>query len=443
MADTKTIVIIGAGFAGLYAARRLAHSKHNIIVIDRNNFHTFTPLLYQVATCALDPSAIAYPVRTIFRKHKNVHFRLGEVIDINQDEKRITIQTNDNMHEQNYDYLLLATGSVTNHFGQEAIANHSFGLKDLEDAVDLRHHILKLFEKATWIEDTAVKDAMTTMVVVGGGPTGLETAGALYELYNHVLKLEYAEAQPRMRARVILLEAQDKLLGPYPEKLQKAAERQLASLGVEIMLNAMVSDVKPDRIILKDGRVIHSHTMVWSAGVKASPLAEMLQVDLARGGRIPVEPTMQVKDRPGVYAAGDITHLVDDEGNPYPMLIPVAKQQGILAASNMLHDIKGDPQEAFKYNDRGIMATIGRSRAVAWLFYRVQLTGFIAWLAWLFLHLVALMGFRNRISVFINWVWNYLTYDRGVRLIMEDVKTFPDREQIQAQKEEDKEDVAA
>ncbi|MGB1286784.1 MAG: NAD(P)/FAD-dependent oxidoreductase [Aggregatilineales bacterium] len=421
MPETKTIAIIGAGFAGLYAARTLAKSGHEVILIDRNNFHTFTPLLYQVATCGLDPASIAYPVRTIFRKYPNVHFLLGEVCDIDYDTKTLTIQRDSETRIQPYDYMLLATGSVTNHFGQEALEKYSFGLKDLDDAVRLRHHILKLFEKAAWTDDSGTKDALTTLVVVGGGPTGLETAGALYELYNYVLKREYTDRQPVLRARVILLEAADSLLLPYPEKLQKAAKKQLESLGVEVMLNAMVSDVSADKITLKDERVIHSHTMVWAAGVKASPLVDMLDVELARAGRIPIEPTIAVKERDSVYAAGDIAYLEDENGDPYPMLIPVAKQQGILAAQNMLHDIAGESPETFSYSDRGIMATVGRSRAVAWLFYKVQLTGFLAWLSWLFLHLLVLMGFRNRVSVFMSWIWNYLTYDRSVRIILENV----------------------
>lgn len=422
MSGKLRVVIVGGGFAGLYAARTFAKAQVDVLLIDRNNFHTFTPLLYQVATCALDPSSIAYPLRTIFRKHDNVAFLMGTVTDIDTVEKHIIVETAAGQVIEPYSHLIVATGTVTNYFGQAAIEKHGFGLKNLDDAVILRNHILSLFERAAWVNDTGVRDALTTLVVVGGGPTGIETAGALYELYNYVLKNEYGSVSPKMRARVILLEALPQLLSPYPERLQKAAKKQLESLGVEVMLNAMVSDVELDTIYLKDGRSISTHTLVWSAGVKTSPLVEKLGVDLQKGGRVPVEPNMQIVGQPDIYAVGDIAYLLDEEEKPYPQLIPVAKQQGILAANNILNEMAGKPMSTFSYSDRGIMATIGRSRAVAWIFYRIQLTGFLAWLAWLFLHLVALLGFRNRLSVFISWIWNYLTYDRSVRLILDTSK---------------------
>lgn len=418
MSGKPRVVIVGGGFAGLYAARTLAKAHVDVLLIDRNNFHTFTPLLYQVATCALDPSAIAYPLRTIFRKYDNLSFLMGSVIDIDTEQNHIVIETQAGQLVGPYSYLIVATGTVTNYFGQKAIEDHAFGLKELDDAVILRNHILSLFERAAWVNDTGLRDALTTLVVVGGGPTGIETSGALYELYNYVLKNEYSSVSPKMRARVILLEAMPHLLAPYPERLRKAAKKQLESLGVEVMLDAMVSEVHPDRIVLKDGRSIRTYTLVWSAGVKTSPLVEKLGVDLQKGGRVPVEPNMLVKGKDDVFVVGDIAYLQDDKGDPYPQLIPVAKQQGILAANNILNTVADRPMQTFSYSDRGIMATIGRSRAVAWIFYRIQLTGFIAWLAWLFLHLVALLGFRNRLSVFISWVWNYLTYDRSVRLIL-------------------------
>ncbi|MCA9892135.1 MAG: NAD(P)/FAD-dependent oxidoreductase [Anaerolineae bacterium] len=436
MSGKPRVVIVGGGFAGLYAARTLAKAHVDVLLIDRNNFHTFTPLLYQVATCALDPSAIAYPLRTIFRKYDNLSFLMGSVIDIDTEQKHIVIETQAGQLVEPYSYLIVATGTVTNYFGQKAIEDHAFGLKELDDAVILRNHILSLFERAAWVNDTGLRDALTTLVVVGGGPTGIETSGALYELYNYVLKNEYSSVSPKMRARVILLEAMPHLLAPYPERLRKAAKKQLESLGVEVMLDAMVSEVHPDRIVLKDGRSIRTYTLVWSAGVKTSPLVEKLGVDLQKGGRVPVEPNMLVKGKDDVFVVGDIAYLQDDKGDPYPQLIPVAKQQGILAANNILNTVAGRPMQTFSYSDRGIMATIGRSRAVAWIFYRIQLTGFIAWLAWLFLHLVALLGFRNRLSVFISWVWNYLTYDRSVRLILATSETDEAlTEKVEAEKE--------
>lgn len=420
MSQRQRIVIIGAGFAGLRAARRLARHAVDIILIDRNNYHTFTPLLYQVATCALDPSAVAYPVRSIFRGHPNVRFLLGEVQKIDREQQVVQVcASTGELREEAYDYLLVAAGSQTNYFGKEQIAHHSYGLRDLNDALTLRTHILKLFEEAAWEPDAERRNALMTLIVVGGGPTGLETAGALHELYNHVLDQEY-DKDDTLEARVILLEALDKLLLPYPERLQDAAREQLESLGVEVRTGAFVDEVAPDYIQLRGGERIPTYTVVWATGVKGSSLAEMLGVDLERGGRIAVEPTMQVKGLDHIYAAGDIAYLLPPDGEtPYPAVIPVAQQQADVVAKNILHRIRGEEQETFSYFDRGSMATIGRRRAVAWVFNRVQLTGFLAWAAWLLLHLMALLGMRNRVQVFLSWVWEYFFYSRSVRLIIE------------------------
>ncbi|NDJ77352.1 MAG: NAD(P)/FAD-dependent oxidoreductase [Chloroflexi bacterium] len=412
------VIIIGAGFGGLYAARRLAKEDVDVLLVDRQNFHLFSPLLYQVATSGLDPSEIAYPVRGIFRGKDNVRFLMGEVERINPDRKTIDVRTNGETHPEAYDYLIVAAGSQTHYFGMDQVQQHAFGLKTLAEAVSLRNHLLTSFEKAAWSKDDDYRQALTTMVVVGGGPTGLETAGALYELYEHVLRQEYEQQLGDITGRVIMVELQDHLLDPYPAKLQEAARRQLEGLGVEVILGNGVKEAADDHIVLSDGTVIRTHTLVWAAGVKASPLAEMLDVELQRGGRVPVEPTMEVIGRPDIYVVGDMSYLEDKNGSPYPMLIPVAKQQGITAARNIFNRIEDQPEKAFRYRDRGIMATIGRRRAVAWIYYRIQLTGYLAWLAWLFLHLVTLMGFRNRLNVFVNWVWNYFTYDRSVRIIL-------------------------
>lgn len=411
------VIIVGAGFGGLFAARALANKPVDVLLIDRNNFHTFTPLLYQVATCALDPSEIAYPVRTIFRKERNIRTLLGSVTAIDYANKIIHVRVGEQTLQEAYDYLILATGSVPTYFGQDVFRENALELRTLSDAVNLRNHILSLFEQATWVEDEAVREAMTTIVVVGGGPTGLETAGAIYELYNHVLNREFLHRN--LSTRVILVEMQPFLLAPYPDKLRQAALEQLRSLGVEVQLGSAVQEVAEDHVTLADGRRIETHTLVWAAGVKGSPLAEMLAVPLQRGGRLPILPTTEVAGRPGVYAVGDMTYLEDAVGQPYPMVIPVAQQQGELAAKNILAELGGGEKRPFRYNDRGSMATIGRRRAVAWIYNKVQLTGYLAWLAWLALHLVTLLGFRNRLNVFVNWVWNYFTYDRSVRIILE------------------------
>jgi NADH dehydrogenase len=422
------VVIIGAGFGGLYVARGLANRPEvDVLLIDRQNYHLFTPLLYQVATCGLDPSEIAYPVRGIFRRSANIRFLLGEVTEIDAEARQIRVRTNGQSRAETYDTLVVAAGSVTNFFNNAGIAQFGFGMKSLGEAVELRNHVLRLFEKAAWSDDPAVRAALTTLVVVGGGPTGIETAGALSELYNDVIRKEYAH-QPDMGARVILIEATDRLLAPYPEKLRESALAQLRSLGVDVRLNTAVEAVDEAGVLLRDGTRIPTHTLIWSAGVKASPLAEMLGVELARGGRVPVTPELTVVGRDGIYALGDIAHLVNPKDDqPYPQVIPVAIQQGRLAARNILAGLAGQPPKAFSYWDKGIMATIGRSRAVAYPFNAVQLTGWIAWITWLALHLVWLLGFRNRLSVFMGWAWNYFTFDRSVRIILDRQGETPTR----------------
>jgi NADH:ubiquinone reductase (H+-translocating) len=412
------VIVIGAGFGGIFAVRAFTKTNADVLLIDRQNFHTFTPLLYQVATSGLEPEEIAYPIRGIFYDRPNVNFLLGEVTAIETDHKRVDVQTSDGtVRHEDYDYLIVAAGSVTHYFNQNVLEETAFELKSLNDAVLLRNHVLRLFEQAAWTQDENERDALTTIVVVGGGPTGLETAGAIRELYSYVLKREHGYRN--LKARVILVEATNKLLSTYPIELQKAAREQLESLGVEVILGNPVIEADAESVHLKDGRKIAAHTLIWLAGVKASPLAQMLNVPLARQARIPVSQTLEAIGLENVYVVGDMAYLEDANGQPYPMLIPVAQQQGTLAAENILRHERGWTPKTFHYHDRGTMATIGRSRAVALIYNRIPLRGFIAWVAWLGLHLVTLMGFRNRLNVFINWVSNYLTYERSVRIILE------------------------
>lgn len=422
METPKKVIIIGAGFGGLFAARSLANESVEVLLIDRNNYHTFTPLLYQVATCALDPSEIAYPVRTTLRQASNIHFLLGTVTEIDQAKQVVHISSQGQLREDPYDYLIIAAGSTPTYFGNDTFQEHAFELRTLSDAVKLRNQILRQFEQAVWVNDPHEREALTTIVVAGGGPTGIETAGAIYELYNYVLEHTFSP-EKGLKARVVLAEMSPHLLAPYPEKLRQSAAKQLRSLGVEVLLENGVEEVATDFVRLSNGQTIPTKTFIWAAGVKASPLAEMLQVPLSKGGRIPVTGTLNVIDSNRIYAVGDIAYLENDDGQPYPMVIPVASQQGKLAARNILLHQRGQPQENFTYQDRGSMATIGRSRAVAWIFNRIPLQGYIAWVAWLGLHLVTLMGFRNQLNVFVNWVWNYLTYDRSVRIILEQDRT--------------------
>jgi len=424
-----TVIVIGAGFGGLYATKALAKADVNILLIDRHNFHLFSPLVYQVATSGLEAGEIAYPVRGILRGQPNVRFLLGNVEAIDVTDKTVLVKTATKTIREPFDYLIIAAGSQTNFFGMDQIERHAFDLKDLGDAIVLRNHLLKCFENAAWTKDPARQKALTTMVVVGGGPTGLEMAGALRELYRYVLSKEYATQIPEMKGQVILVEMQDHLLAPYPPRLQQAARRQLEAMGVEVVLGERVVEITEDSCRLSNGRTIPTYTVVWAAGVKASSLAEKLGVPLKKSGRVPVRPTLQVLAGNGagpgyddIYVVGDMAYLEDKHGNPYPMLIPVAEEQGTHAAKNILRRLENKPQLPFTYTglrDRGLMATIGRSRAVGWIFYKIELSGFIAWVAWLTLHLITLMGFRNRLNVFINWVWNYFTYDRAIRIILE------------------------
>ncbi len=416
--ENKRIVIIGAGFGGLFAARTLAGKPIEVLLIDRRNFHTFTPLLYQVATCALDPSEIAYPVRGIFRKDKNIHCLMGEVTQIDIAQQSVTVEMDHEKRVEKYDYLIMAAGSTPTYFGNDRFRQHTFVLQSLDDAIALRNHILRLFERAAWVADAQQRQAMTTLVVVGGGPTGLETAGALYELYNHVLDREFGPDR-NLSARVILVERLSHLLAAYPHKLRQAALEQLRSLGVEVILGKAVTAIADDHIQLGEDLKIATNTVIWSAGVQASPATAYLGNALAQGNRIPVKDTLEVVGCQQIYAVGDNTYLEDPNGEPYPMLIPVATQQGVLAANNILRHIAGTEQQAFQYHDRGIMATIGRSRAVAWIFNRIPMRGYLAWIAWLFLHLLTLMGFRNQLNVLVNWIWNYFTFDRSVRIILD------------------------
>ncbi len=412
------IIIIGAGFGGLHAARALENKPVDVLLIDRRNYHTFTPLLYQVATCGLEPEEIAYPVRGIFDGNSNVRFLMGEVERLDPVDRSLTVSSNGESRRESYDYLIVAGGSISNYFGHDEFALHAFGLKDLDDGVTLRNHILRLFERAAWTDNVAQRETLTTLVIVGGGPTGLETAGALHELVTHALRKEYGFDQAD-KPRVILIEATDSLLRAFPAGLRDSALKQVESLGIEVILNNAVAEVASDHIRLSDGRVIPTSTLIWSAGVQAAPLTAMLDVPLAGGKRVPVKPTTEVIGRDNLYVVGDMAYLLDPDGKPYPMLIPVAQQQGILAANNILRRLAGQSEQSFHYRDRGTMATIGRSRAVAFLFNRVPISGYFAWIAWLGLHLLTLMGFRNRLAVALNWVWQYWTYDRSIRIILE------------------------
>jgi NADH:quinone reductase (non-electrogenic) len=404
------VVIVGAGFGGLRVARGLRGAPVDVTVIDKHNYHTFIPLLYQVATAGLEPEAIAHPVRRIVTA-PNVRFRLAAVTEIDLDQRRVTTDAGDFP----YDYLVLAAGSVTNFFGLDSVARHATALRELDDAETVRDHVLAAFEAAAGENDPARRLALMTTVIVGGGPTGVELAGALAELRRHVLPRDFPELDVS-QARILLVEASDRLLEALAERMQRKALEKLREMGVDVQLGARVTDADERGVTLADGERIDAGAIVWVAGLRASPLAQALNTPLGTAGRVTVSRLLDLPDHPEVYVIGDMAHAGGHESPPHPMLAPVAIQQGDLVAQNILRQTQGKKPRAFKYKDPGTMVTIGRASAVARV-YGVPVSGFVAWLLWLTVHIVWLIGFRNRALVLVNWAWNYFTYERGVRLI--------------------------
>jgi NADH:ubiquinone reductase (H+-translocating) len=406
------VVIIGAGFGGTHAAASLAQTDMDVLVIDRNNYHGFWPLLYQVATAGLEPQSVAYPVRGLLRRYGNVNFQLGEVKGVDLVAKKVITQD----ESIEYDYLILSAGSANSYFGNKNLAKETLGLKDLDDASRLRNRLLESFELAVREKDPIKKARLMTFVVIGGGPTGVELSGAISELIRHVLRKDYPSLDV-YQARVILLEALPKILGTFRESLQKKALRTLEKMGVEVRLGVPVDTVESGLIRLKDGSEIAANTIVWAAGVRSAEVADSLGVKLARQARVPIEPTLQMKEHPEVFVIGDMAYLEGFKaGQAYPMVAPVAIQMGKVAGANVLALQHDRPLKPFKYFDKGNMATIGRRNAIFDAF-GIRMSGFPAWVSWLFVHLMSLVGFRNRLVVLLNWAYNYFTYDRGARLI--------------------------
>lgn len=409
--NTPHVVIIGAGFGGLNVALQLRDAPVQITLIDRQNYHLFQPLLYQVAIAGLLPSQIAYPLRTIFRKQKNISFQLGEVTGINRKEHYVSM----NGSVIAYDYLVIAVGAETNFFGMDSIQQDGFQVKDIQKAVSTRNHLLKMFEQASREGDTEKRRALLTFVVVGGGPTGVETAGALAELINHVMVKDFPNLNLN-EARVILLEANDHLITPYPHELRHATFHLLRREQVEILLNTKLANYNGHTVTLGDGRQIATYTLIWTAGIKAAPMLDSLGVERAGAGRVRVAPTLQLPQHPEVFVLGDAAYLLNGDGQPLPMLSTVAIQQGKVTARNIQRIINGKRPEPFHYKDPGLLATIGRNAAVARI-WGISFSGFIAWVIWVFLHIYRLIGSRNRILVFVNWAWDYIFYENQIRLI--------------------------
>jgi len=416
--ERPRVVIIGAGFAGLTAALRLARQDVEVVVMDRHNYHLFQPLLYQVATAALSPADIAAPIRGIVGRLPNVSVLLDTVTDIDRDQRQVHTLSG---RKVAYDWLVVATGATHNYFGNDHWHDFAPGLKRIEDATELRRRILVAFERAEMEEDPERREALMTFVIVGGGPTGVEMAGAVAELTRYTLAKDFRRIKPE-NTRVLLVDANDRVLRPFPEKLSKKACRSLERMGVEMVLNSRVDGVDENCVRIGE-KIIPTETVIWSAGVKASPAGKWLGVETDGSGRVPVDEHLRLESDPRVFVVGDVAAHTNRDGTPTPGLAPAAKQQGRHAASVITAEIRGrELPKPFSYSDRGQLATIGRHSAVV-KFGRLRFSGYIAWWFWGAAHIYFLIGFRNRLVVAANWFWSYLTFGRGIRLITGDVQS--------------------
>jgi NADH dehydrogenase len=404
------VVIVGAGFAGLTAARRIAKLPVQVTVVDRRNHHTFQPLLYQVATAGLSPGEIAAPIRWILRTHSNVEVLLDEVVDFKLEHKKVITKE----LALDYDFLIVASGATHAYFGHEEWEHLAPGLKTIEDATEIRRRVLLAFELAERQANDGGSKSPLQFVVVGGGPTGVELAGTLAEIARHALNREFRNIDPQ-QSRILLIEGGPRVLPAYSEVLSRKAEDQLRRLGVEVRTSHMVNRIEPGGVWIGDEK-IDAAVILWAAGVAASPLGEKLGVAIDRAGRVLVQPDLSIPGHREVFVLGDLAALKDEHGKMLPGVAPVAIQQGDWVAKTVARDLENQPRRDFHYHDKGSLATIGRAAAVA-QFGKFELSGYFAWLAWLFVHIFFLIGFRNRLLVMIQWAWSYLTYERGARLI--------------------------
>jgi len=415
--DRARVIIVGGGFGGLYAAKALRRADLQVTLIDQRNHHLFQPLLYQVATAGLSPGDIAYPIRSILRKQQNTRVLLGQVISIDTETK--TLHLKDDV--LSYDFLILATGAGHGYFGHLDWEATAPGLKTLEDALEIRRRILVAFERAEREPDAERRRALLTFIIVGGGPTGVELAGAIAEIARQVMVSDFRSINPQ-EARVILVEGGPRVLATFPEELSEAAEQALNKIGVEVRTHSSVTAVEPGWAEFANEKHFAA-TILWAAGVSASPLAKSLGVPLDRLGRVLVAPDLTIPGHPEVFVIGDLAAFSHQTGKPLPGVCPVAIQQGRHAARNILRARAGLPYKPFHYRDKGNLATIGRAQAVADL-GRLRISGLAAWLAWLFVHIFFLIGFRNRFIVLFEWAWAYFTFQRGARLITGEIDSY-------------------
>ncbi|MBK6274453.1 MAG: NAD(P)/FAD-dependent oxidoreductase [Saprospirales bacterium] len=416
--NQKRLVIIGGGFGGIEIARLLKNHDIQIVLLDKHNYHCFQPLLYQVATGGLEPGSIAYPLRKFMQQIPNGIFRLAEVLSIDSSIQKV----HTNIGEITYDYLVIATGSITNFFKfPKEVSSKMMQMKDIPQALNLRSFILENFEEALLTYDESKKQELINIAIVGGGPTGVELAGALGEMKNNILPKDYPEID-FTKMQIHLFESGAELLGQMHPENQAKALKYVKDFGVNVWLNTMVTDYNGDEITIKDGKKIKSETVIWTAGVKGNPIIGLDAKNVLPNGRILVDEFCKIKDTENIYAIGDVA-CMQTETLPkgHPMVAPVAIQQGVLFAKNVIRKEKGKELQKFNYKDKGSMATVGRNKAVMES-NGIKMGGFIAWVAWLFVHVMSLVGFRNKITVTLGWLYNYFTYDRTLRLIIRPFK---------------------
>ena len=418
------VVIVGGGFGGLYTAKALKQSSVQVTLIDKRNFHLFQPLLYQVATGGLSPSDIASPLRLILRQHKNVQVLLNSVVDLKPKDKQIILDDDKSI---SYDILILATGSTHHYFGNDQWENHAPGLSTVEDALEIRNRVFGAFEAAEKENDPIKRQAWLTFVIVGGGPTGVELAGAVAEIVNSSMKGNFNNFTPK-DAKIILIEGLERVLPPYPTELSSKAEQELCNLGVTIHTQSMVTSISENNIVLRKGEKyeqITSHTILWAAGVKASSigkkLAEKTGAQIERAGRVIVEPDLSIIGFPDIFVIGDLSSFSHQNNKPLPGIAPVAMQQAKYVAKLIQKQLKGESLPSFVYKDYGSMAVIGKNKAVA-DFKFIKLSGFLAWFIWIWVHIYYLIEFDNKLVVLIQWIWNYFTQGRGSSVIIENNK---------------------